>query len=340
VRDRSPGEKEACSWLEGSQIVHDVSETGHASTEQLSALLDERAEPHERQFLAGHVEGCPVCSNELADLRSVRSLLRALPVHLPPRSFAIPVEEAAPPPRRFGRLIPLTRVLGTLAAVLCVVLFSVDAMRVSSNSAAAPVPADALFQISTTPRTTSLAAAKPAEVQKASDTPGAAEAAKPAAAAPQSAARPSVAAAPTMTAPSGGAIANTAPQPAAPPPAADAAAGRPQPAAPQAAAAQAPATGQIRSGGGAAPQPTVSSFTQSQAQANPTAVATSPSQQAANSTGVIQRPPEIQSSPWLSPLRLWAISFAVIAALLLVGSLLLGRIGRARPRPGEPGFRR
>ena len=118
--------------------MREVGRAEHASTEQLSAWLDGRAEPDERGFLAGHVEGCVVCSSELADLRSVRDLLRALPVYLPPRSFTIPAEAARPPARRFGRLIPLTRALGTVAAVLCVVLFSVDAMQ-SGYEAPAPV---------------------------------------------------------------------------------------------------------------------------------------------------------------------------------------------------------
>jgi hypothetical protein len=111
------------------RLVREVGRAEHASTEQLSALLDGRSEPDEQQFLAGHVVGCVVCSNELADLRSVQSLLRSMPVYLPPRSFTVSIESVAVQPRRFGRLISFSRVLGTVAAVLCVVLFSVDAMQ-------------------------------------------------------------------------------------------------------------------------------------------------------------------------------------------------------------------
>ena len=187
--------------------MHEVGRLEHASTEQLSALLDDRTEPEERGFVAGHVEDCLVCSHELADLRSVRGLLRALPVHLPPRSFTIPIEPAHVEPR-FRRLIPITRALGALAAVLCVMLFAADAMRFDAQMAASAPAGGAAFQITTSTRTTApnarseqAAPAKPAEIARPADAPkpAAAVAAKPAAEPkPAEAAKPAFAPAPTQ----------------------------------------------------------------------------------------------------------------------------------------------
>jgi hypothetical protein len=120
-------------WLAGARLVREIGRPEHASTEQLSALLDDRAEPGERWHLNTHVDGCEQCASELNGLRSVQVLLRALPVHLPPRDFTIPVTAARPAPRQ-SRLLPLTRTLGALAAVLCVVFFSADALMLGSSS--------------------------------------------------------------------------------------------------------------------------------------------------------------------------------------------------------------
>jgi len=72
-------------------LVPEVARQDHASTEQLSALLDSRAEPAELPFLTSHVVECTRCAHELDGLRTVRDLLRSLPIQLPPRSFTIPV---------------------------------------------------------------------------------------------------------------------------------------------------------------------------------------------------------------------------------------------------------
>ena len=76
--------------------MREIGRPDHASTEQLSALLDERAEPGERWFLTDHVGECGACASELDGLRSVQSLLRALPVHMPPRNFTVPVPMTQP----------------------------------------------------------------------------------------------------------------------------------------------------------------------------------------------------------------------------------------------------
>jgi hypothetical protein len=286
--------------------VREVGRADHASTEQLSALVDGRAEPDERLFLASHVEQCAACFGELAALRSVRDLLRALPVYLPPRSFTIP-DEAARPGRRFRRLIPLTRALGAIAALLCVVLFSVDAMWAENGTGAPISDGSGAMQLSTgsKPASAPAAAAKPAE-PVARQAP---EAGQPADAAPKTALAPALTAtpAPPLAAgamatapPRSAAPANTPPQPQPTITASDAA----QPAGAQA-PAPATATARGQSVGGTGP---------------------------ATATSVQRTPaPAPIASPWLSPLRLGSLAFALIAAALLIGSLVLSRLARVRP---------
>jgi hypothetical protein len=302
--------------------VHEVSGGGHASTEQLSALLDDRAEPEERTFLAGHVDQCAACSRELADLDSVRDLLRRLPVHLPPRDFTIPVVEAMPARPRFHRLVPLTRALGTIAAALCVLLFAADALRPGSESAAPTLDGSAAFQITTAARTTAppakpaapAVAARPAdapklaEASKAAEVPRPAEAAKPAAAAPAAAAPPAPA-----------------------PPASASGATQAQAAGQDAARAPLAATSPAAQG-------TVTALAATQPPAAPvvaTVAATLPAQSAGASVGdrsvPAQRsaPPAPIASPWPSPIRLTALAFAVLAAVFLAASVMLSRKARA-----------
>lgn len=64
--------------------------------EQLSAYLDGELEAEERQRLEAHLMACADCQRELAELRQTRQLLRALPAPALPRSFTLPVPEAAP----------------------------------------------------------------------------------------------------------------------------------------------------------------------------------------------------------------------------------------------------
>lgn len=254
--------------------MREVGRADHASTEQLSALLDDRAESDERTFLDGHVEQCVVCSNELADLRSVRELLRALPVYLPPRSFTIPIAVARPT-RSFRRLIPLTRALGAVAAVLCVVLFSVDAMQTGYDASGSLPDGAGAMHLTTRATLESAEAARSAE-------PGAAArpdavSAQPADAAPKIANAPAAPARPA--------------KPAAAPP-------------PPAAAQQAPAAAQQAPGQATEGAPVAS----------------------------VQGPPAPTAmvSPWLTPIRLWSLAFALIAATLLIASLVFSRISQAR----------
>jgi hypothetical protein len=246
--------------------VREVGRADHASTEQLSALLDGRAEADERTFLAGHVEQCMVCSNELADLSSVRDLLRALPIYLPPRSFAVPIESARRA-RRFRRLVPITRALGAVAALLCVVLFAVDATQAGYDTPMS-VPDGAGAMHLATGRD-AMEPPKPADAGEAAEKIVNAPA-------PAAAARSAAQGAPLTAQPTSAALAP---------------AGR-------ATAALTPAS---------APPP------------GP-----------AGPADLVQRPTltSAGASPWLSPIRFWSLALALLAATLLIASLVMSRLSR------------
>ncbi len=75
--------------------------------ERLSAWLDGELEAGERADLEGHLEGCAWCQRELAALREVRDLVRALPSPRLPRSFALPETDPLPDPAAVGYAPPL-----------------------------------------------------------------------------------------------------------------------------------------------------------------------------------------------------------------------------------------
>lgn len=73
-----------------------------ALRERLSAYLDGELAPGDAAALERHLAECAECRDELAGLRNVRALLRALPQPELPRSFALPsttATSAAAPPR-------------------------------------------------------------------------------------------------------------------------------------------------------------------------------------------------------------------------------------------------
>src|SRR5690242_21609959 len=102
--------------------------------ERLSVYLDGELGAEERAALERHLPGCARCQAELADLRGVRALLRALSTPAAPRSFTLPDDGAVPRPiapavaRRSARQ-PTTGVLaramewvGSVAAVAGIAL--------------------------------------------------------------------------------------------------------------------------------------------------------------------------------------------------------------------------
>lgn len=226
--------------------MREIGSPDHASTEQLSSLLDDRAEPGDRWFLSDHVDTCDRCSSELEGLRSVRSLLRAMPIHMPPRNFTIPIAVAAPQPR-YRRLIPFTRALSALAAVLCVLFFSADAFILGPLTAKQYSEAAGSMQLHTTAVSGGQPVARSA-AEAAAETRAASSSAREANAAADAAKVSEIAKPPEPPKPAPAAseaqaqsaARTVAPAAAAPPPPAPAAAAAPAPPA----AAQAPAAGQ------------------------------------------------------------------------------------------------
>jgi hypothetical protein len=130
---------------------------------RLSAYLDGMLDANARARLEAHLADCAACRQQLAELRRVRALMRALPQPALPRSFLLPVEApqpassaptpAAPTPLQAarGRRQTVTRVaraaqwLGGIAAVLGLALLISTAVLggrgvVESTSSPAAAP--------------------------------------------------------------------------------------------------------------------------------------------------------------------------------------------------------
>jgi anti-sigma factor RsiW len=161
-------------------------ETDHAADwdsqrDLLSAFLDGRLEAEEETALCRHLEICSRCAEELAALRQVVGLLRALPAPALPRSFALPtgpgatsVSELAPAPLsvRTRRAAAWPRVAqwagGLVAAAGLIIgiagtvghapsiasLPAGSAAGVSSPRHSAPVPASATVGVADGPSVT------------------------------------------------------------------------------------------------------------------------------------------------------------------------------------------
>lgn len=92
----------------------------HVTTEDLSAYLDGWVREDERTAIASHLAGCAACRAELAELRAAVSLLGAIPVIAPPRSFRLDVARA-PAPAPIVRLLPVVRALSIAAVIVFLV---------------------------------------------------------------------------------------------------------------------------------------------------------------------------------------------------------------------------
>lgn len=126
--------------------------------ERLSAYLDGELGAEDRAALERHLPGCARCQAELADLRGVRALLRALPTPAAPRSFALPDDGAVPRPittaaaaRRSARP-PTTGVwvramewVGSVAAVAGLLLLLGTALGGGPHGGAASTAGSAQF---------------------------------------------------------------------------------------------------------------------------------------------------------------------------------------------------
>jgi hypothetical protein len=115
-------------------------------SELLSGFLDGALDVAARQEAKRTLQDCPACVAELAELRNLQALLRALPAPVPRRSFTI--DPATVRPRRL--LFPIFRFASLAAAVMLFVVLGIDtvsnsggqpAMSMQDNSAQKQAPA-------------------------------------------------------------------------------------------------------------------------------------------------------------------------------------------------------
>ena len=127
----------------------------HPAVEELSALFDGQLAENEARAVRAHLDACPSCAAQLAELRATVSLLSRMPAAAPPRSFRVP----RPAQERRGLIrvptwlfAPPTalRAFAGVAAAVMLVLFIGDAAfqpvrqeRPVSLSAPAPAASDA-----------------------------------------------------------------------------------------------------------------------------------------------------------------------------------------------------
>jgi hypothetical protein len=137
--------------------------------ERLSAYLDGELGTEERAALERHLPGCARCQAELADLRGVRALLRALPMPAAPHSFVLPDDGTVPRPiataataRRSARRTTTSTVarvmewVGSVAAVAGLLLLLGTALGGGPHGGAASTAGSAQFA----PRTATAQAAQ------------------------------------------------------------------------------------------------------------------------------------------------------------------------------------
>lgn len=104
------------------------------SPETVSSYIDGALPGREMQRMEAHLASCPVCAELAEELRSVVSVLRAMPTVPAPRSFAVPVPAApAPafvfePARRWWQPSPMAglRAAAVAAALALAVVFTGD----------------------------------------------------------------------------------------------------------------------------------------------------------------------------------------------------------------------
>ena len=107
------------------------------TSELLSSYLDDALDAAERRRVDDLLQTCPGCAADVADLRTLRAALRALPAPLPRRSFTL--DPAVVHPR--SRLFPVFRFASLAAAVLLFLVLGFDALssqrgRVASTASA------------------------------------------------------------------------------------------------------------------------------------------------------------------------------------------------------------
>lgn len=99
--------------------------------DDLSAYVDGQLDAAARERIGTHVAACSACQATVADLRELRSAMRAMPRATAPRSFALraaDVERTTPDPAGpFARAMPMLGGLTAVAALTFFVLLGFDA---------------------------------------------------------------------------------------------------------------------------------------------------------------------------------------------------------------------
>jgi anti-sigma factor RsiW len=115
--------------------------------ELLSPYLDEMVSAEERQQIEKHLAACPLCKEELQQLKQLQQLLMT-GAQQPPREFSEGWRRAVRARKKFR--IPL-RSLGTVAAAAVLVVFAVQlpVFRANSGGQSAPQARAAAYDIAT-----------------------------------------------------------------------------------------------------------------------------------------------------------------------------------------------
>lgn len=114
--------------------------------EELSAYLDGALAAAAGERVEAHLAACAACREKLAELRAVRSALRALPRMPAPRAFTLGEADLRPAPRGVGALGPAPALLSAVAVAAFVAfgaLTSVDVLTMPSAEEAAPAAFEA-----------------------------------------------------------------------------------------------------------------------------------------------------------------------------------------------------
>lgn len=118
-------------------LLPSPSELPEYDRELLSAYIDNELTPTERAALEQRLRVEPSLRRELAELRTVRDLLREQPWVTPPRTFTLTPEMAGVRRRRFS-LSGWWQPLSGLAALVLVILISWQILGLNNNPASAP----------------------------------------------------------------------------------------------------------------------------------------------------------------------------------------------------------
>ncbi len=104
------------------------------NTDALSARLDGQLDEVARSALDVHLESCAVCQTQMAQLRSAREALRAMPQVAAPRSFRLRAADVERAQERRAYDTPAMRLVPALGAVTGIVLLVAGGIDLSQNA--------------------------------------------------------------------------------------------------------------------------------------------------------------------------------------------------------------